>query len=288
MNEAAFSVVTAVRDGMPQLRRCVGSVRGQRNVAVEHLVQDGCSTDGSADWLGVQADLSVVSEPDQGMYDALNRGWRRSAGEFVSWLNADEQYLPGTLDFVAEAFRSWPDIDIVFGDALIVDPAGNLIAARREIPLRRAYVAGTFLYALSCATFFRRSILDAGDLVFNPERRVAGDAELLLSLLRKGYQTHHVERYLSLFAIDGKNLSLGPGARAECAEVRGRGAGRLSEVVAVVGRRSEKVARGCYARRPVAYDWAEDDRPTYLHFSYERAPTRFQWGNPGVSSSSTE
>lgn len=284
MTEPTFSVVTAVRNGMPQLRRCVGSVRAQ-GMAVEHVVQDGLSTDGSAEWLRSQADLAVVSESDDGMYDAINRGWRRSGGEIVSWLNADEQYLPGTLAAVGENFRSHPNAEIIFGDALIVDASGALIAARREIPLRRAYVAGSFLYALSCATFFRRSLLDRGHLVFNPDRRIAGDAELLLSLLRNGYRAHHVARYLSLFTIDGTNLSLSPDAERECLDVRGRGAGRVPSLLASSARRAEKAVRGCYARKPVSYVWAEDERPTYRQFSYDRAPTRFEWGSTAESTS---
>lgn len=280
MTGTTFSVVTPVRKGMPQLRRCVGSIRAQSEVTVEHVVQDACSTDGTPEWLAGQPGVDVVSERDDGMYDAINRGWRRSKGDVLSWLNADEQYLPGTLAAVADVFRSHPEVEIVFGDALIVDPTGALIAARREIPLRRAYVAGTFLYALSCATFFRRSLFDAGELVFNPERRIAGDAELVLSLLRSGHRSHHVARYLSLFTIDGRNLSLSRDARAECLEVRGRGAGRVPALLASSARRAEKVVRGCYARQPVSYVWAEDERPTYREFSYDRAPTRFEWGSP--------
>ena len=287
MNAPNFSVVTAVRNGMPQLRRCVGSVRGQDGVTFEHVLQDGLSTDGSAEWLASQADLAVVSEGDTGMYDALNRGWARSQGDILIWLNADEHYLPGTLAAVRDVFRSRPRVDIVFGDALIVDASGGLIAARREVPLRRAYVAGSFLYALSCATFFRRSLLDRADLVFNPDRRVAGDAELLLSLLEKGYKAHHVTRYLSLFTIDGNNLSLSSDAERECLEVRGQGARRVPSLLASSARRVEKVVRGCYARKPVSYVWTEDEGPTYRHFTCDRAPTRFEWGSAAASRSGT-
>jgi glycosyltransferase involved in cell wall biosynthesis len=282
MTSLSFSVVTAVRNGMPQLRRCVGSVRGQDGVSVEHVVQDGLSMDGTGEWLASQTDLAVTSESDRGMYDAINRAWRRSHGDVLSWLNADEQYLPGTLAAVQETFQSRPELDIVFGDALIVDPSGALIAARREVPLRRAYVAGSFLYALSCATFFRRSLLDRGDLVFNADRRIAGDAELLLSLLAKGYRAGHLRRYLALFTIDGSNLSLSPDAQRECVEVRGRGAGRVPSLLASSARRAEKAVRGCYARRPVSYVWAADERPTYREFSYDRAPTRFEWSSPAA------
>jgi glycosyltransferase involved in cell wall biosynthesis len=275
-----FSVVTPVFNGMPQLRRCVGSVRGQAGVTVRHLVQDALSTDGTAEWLNEQPDLSVVSARDGGMYDAVNRGWARSAGDILSWLNADEQYLPGTLSAVAQTFEARPDVDLVFGDALIVDPAGDLIAARREVPLRRIYVAGSFLYSLSCTMFFRRSLFDSGDLVFDPSRRVAGDIELVLALLEKGLKAHHISRYLALFTIDGANLSMSADGQRERDEIK-LGAGPVGAgAIASGARRIEKAIRGCYRRLPVAYDWAEDERPSYRHLAYDHAPTRFEWARP--------
>ncbi len=277
-----FSVVTPVRNGMPHLRRCVGSVRGQTGAVVQHLVQDAMSTDGSSEWLAAQPGLAVITERDGGMYDAVNRGWTRSEGDILSWLNADEQYLPGALAAVADAFRARPDVDIVFGDALIVDPTGSLIAARREVPLRRAYVAGSFLYSLSCTMFFRRSLLEAGELVFNPARRVAGDIELVLSLLQKRRKAHHLTRYLALFAIDGGNLSLSPEGRQERDEIKVHTVGTAAGVAGAAARRIEKVLRGCYRRLPVEYDWTEDERPTYRRFSYDHAPTRFEWARPGA------
>ena len=85
-----FSIVTPVMNGMPQIRRCVGSVRGQKEAGCEHIIQDGGSSDGTVEWLKTQPHLRVCAEADMGMYDAINRGWSRAAGEVLSWLNADE------------------------------------------------------------------------------------------------------------------------------------------------------------------------------------------------------
>jgi glycosyltransferase involved in cell wall biosynthesis len=224
-----------------------------------------------------QGDLLVVTENDSGMYDALNKGLARCRGDVLSWLNADEQYLPGSLAYVAEAFRRRPDVDVIFGDALIVSPTGELIAARREVPMRRAYLANSFLYSLSCTTFFRRRLFDAGDLVFNPSRRAAGDAELMLSLLEKGRKVHHVRRYLGLFTMDGRNLSLDPVAQEECQEIFGLEHKHAAVLAARCARHVEKLVRGCYRRSAVEYEWAVDDRPSHRRYSYDRAPTRFEW-----------
>lgn len=149
-----FSVITPTRNAIDKLKRCVGSVRGQTGVAIEHIIQDACSTDGTPDWLAAQPDVLARSEPDAGMYDAINRGWGRASGDIFSWLNSDEQYLPGTLEKVAGVFERNPDVDLIYGDALVVDATGNLLAARREIRLSRTYIANSFLNAFHAPRFF--------------------------------------------------------------------------------------------------------------------------------------
>lgn len=279
-----FAIATPVYNGMPHLPACVGSVRGQ-DAAIDriHLVQDGGSTDGSRDWLASAEGVAAVMEKDAGMYDAINRAWSRADADVYSWLNSDEQYLPGTLAAVRDAFTRHPDIDIVFGNAIIVDPAGNPLAARREIPLRAWYVTNTFLYALSCTIFFRGRLRTSGDLAFDTTYRVAGDLELILRLLRRGARCLHLPRYLSLFGVDGRNLSLSEGMAREGEVIqRAFGAYRARPLRRAVHalRCLERAARGCYATDTVSYAFALDATPTYrtvdrvplgFRFTYDRA-----------------
>lgn len=137
MNDVSFSIATPTRNSLDRLRRCVGSVRGQRGVTLEHLVHDARSEDGTPAWLAAQAGLLGISEADGGMYDAINRAWARSTGKFLSWLNSDEQYLLGTLAKVEAFFDAHPDVDVVFGNYIVADAQGRPVALRREIPFRR-------------------------------------------------------------------------------------------------------------------------------------------------------
>ena len=88
MSELQFSIATPTRNALDKLRRCVGSVRGQAGVTLEHLVQDARSDDGSPAWLQLQAQqdprLQPISAADAGMYDAINRAWARSNGRVLS------------------------------------------------------------------------------------------------------------------------------------------------------------------------------------------------------------
>jgi glycosyltransferase involved in cell wall biosynthesis len=131
------SVVTPSFNMLNYLQRCCASVADQEYVTHEHIVVDGGSTDETPEWLSCQASLISQSQRDNGMYDAVNRGFRLARGEIVSHLNCDEQLLPDTLHFVRRFFREHPEVDVLFGDVLAVRPDGGLIAYR---PIERAIV----------------------------------------------------------------------------------------------------------------------------------------------------
>lgn len=273
-----FSVVTPTKNDLSKLRRCVGSVRGQAGVAVEHIVQDACSSDGTREWLAEHPDLLSVSEPDGGMYDAIHRGWMRSSGRYLSWLNADEQYLPGTLAFVDAWFTAHPAQHVLFGDYLVARPDGTAVALRREIPFCRAYVVNGFLPAASCTLFFRRELWESGLLRFDDALRYAADKDVVLRLHAAGHAIVHVPRVLSVFGIDGSNLSTHPQMQCEAEAVRRRhGAlpsGGLRQLV-MVGRRVERLFRGGYTKKDFAYRYAIDERPTYRDITAKRLGGRY-------------
>lgn len=148
------------------------------------------------------------------MYDAINKGWSRATGDILCWLNCDEQYLPGTLAKVAAAFAAHPDVDMVFGDMLLIRPDGSLIAYRKSMPLRLPYVLATHLYVPSCAMFFRRRFFDEG-LRFDTRWCSAGDAELIVRLLQRGLRSFHLRSYLSCFTQTGYNLATTARAKQE-------------------------------------------------------------------------
>ena len=140
-----FSIITPSLNQLDYLKRCIASVADQRGVEVEHIVMDGGSTDGTVEWLEVATErystdtyqLSSVSEADEGMYEALNKGFDRASGDVFSWLNCDEQYLPWTLQEVADYFARHPDIDFACGNTLMLDLDGKLLTFRKNPHLRK-------------------------------------------------------------------------------------------------------------------------------------------------------
>jgi len=261
-----FSIVTPNLNGLPYLRACAGSVRGQWPERYEHIIRDAKSTDGSQAWLAAQDDLSVTVAADGGMYAAIQDGWSEARGEILSWLNSDEQYLPDTLRHVRETFAARPGVDVVWGDCVVVDAGLQPIAWRREVPLRISYLARGNLYAMSCTMFFRRGLLQDGRLRFDQRFRTAADYNLVLDLLKGGVAFHHLRMPLAVFTVTGRNLSRHPVASEEIEAIRsehGLGHSLLRQTGARSARILERFASGSYLPRRASLRLATDEVPSY-------------------------
>ena len=176
---------------------CVDSVLGQQGPSVEHVVQDGGSTDDTVEVLQRYGDkVSWVSESDEGQSHALNRALARASGRWVAWLNADEFYLPGALrTLVTEAERR--GVDVVYGDAAFVDAEGRL---RRLAPQHRfsARVLAEYgCYISSCAVLIRREALEGVRFDVDAHRRM--DWDLYMGLAERGARFRHVDFPVAAF-----------------------------------------------------------------------------------------
>jgi glycosyltransferase involved in cell wall biosynthesis len=205
MNTPDFSIVTPSYNGLEYLRRAAASVRDQSGLSLEHIVVDACSTDGTTGWLE-ESGIRAIVENDEGMYDAINKGMNVALGRYFAYLNCDEQYLPGTLAKVRDAFDANPGVDIIYGDCLITRRSGDLLSLRRAYSLRYAYVAAWQLYIPTACLFYRRNVIDAG-FRYDKRFKMSGDWEFILKLLKAGHRALRIAEPLACFAITGKNLS---------------------------------------------------------------------------------
>jgi hypothetical protein len=179
---------------------------------------------------------------------------------------------------VQACFDAHPEIDAIFGDYLVVDAHGRAVALRREIPLRRFYVANTFLYAQSCTLFYRRKLWESGLLRLDSTLRYAADKDLVLRLLQHGVRFLHLPQVLALFGIDGNNLSTHANMAREAEAVRLRHGSlrwRPLRALAYGGRRVERLLRGAYASADVNYHFALDEIPHYAAFRAEGIGGRY-------------
>jgi glycosyltransferase involved in cell wall biosynthesis len=210
-----ISIVTPSFRGGRWLPLCIASVADQP-VSLEHLIQDAGSDDGTLDWLTKDPRVKARVEPDRGMYDAVNRGYRRAMADIVAYLNCDEQYLPNALPRVLACFKAHPEVDILFGDCLVVDAQGNYLCERRSLTPRRLHSwTASNLAFLTAVTFLRRRVLDEHQLWFNTDYRDAGDQDWALRVARAGVRTAVLPEFLSVFTETGANMNLGDNATRE-------------------------------------------------------------------------
>jgi glycosyltransferase involved in cell wall biosynthesis len=214
-----FSIITPSFRNSNWLKLCIASVADQEGPEREHIVQDSCSDDGTQDWLPRDKRVCAFIEKDTGMYDAVNRGYRRASGDILAYLNCDEQYLPGALKEVGNFFRSNPQVDVVFGDCIVVDARGDYLCERRVLVPQLPYVqAGGSLSFFTAATFLQRRVIDQHQLWFNPTLRDVGDAEWTLRLLKSHLRTAVLPQFISVFTETGHNMNLGANAMRETEE----------------------------------------------------------------------
>lgn len=209
-----LSIITPSFRSSQWLRLCIASVADQCGPTVEHIVQDAGSDDGTQDWLPNEPRVRAFIEKDAGMYDAINRGFRRSTGDLLAFLNCDEQYLPGALPAVHDFFAAHPAVDALLSDTIVTDPAGNYRCTRFSLRPRKNQLWVRFP-VLSCAFFVRRRVvLDLG-LYFDTRWRVVGDCLWVTDMVKRGLRFALLPRLTSVFTDTGANLCLTPNAHRE-------------------------------------------------------------------------
>jgi Glycosyl transferase family 2 len=155
------------------------------------------------------------------MYDAVTKGISKSSGDIIAHLNSDEQYLPGALKRVQNFFDAHLDVEVLFGDAILVNAEGKPLSYRRIVLPFRSHTLACQLCTLTCSTFFRHSLIDRG-LSYTAEWRQIGDLVLVLSWLDAGVKMATFPQPPAVFAFTGVNMSAGSEPGEEGARLSAR------------------------------------------------------------------
>ena len=249
-----ISIVTPSFRHSEWLKLCIASVADQKGVDVEHIVQDAGSDDGTLDWLPHDNRVKVYVEKDNGMYDAVNRGLKRSKGEVLAYLNCDEQFLPDALKSVHDFFLSHPQTEVVFAGTVVVDAEGQYICNRKSL-LPLSNHLWYRLPTLTCATFFRRSVLDQHSLYFDTKWRDLGDLFWVMELLRQDIPMAVLGHFTSAFTVTGDNMNFKPNALREKQTMREMTPKWIRGLkFAIIGHhRLRSLINGRYFQKPFTY-----------------------------------
>lgn len=255
MNRSSFSIITPSYRNSEWLKLCIASVHDQAMV-LEHIVQDAGSDDGTLDWLPSDSRVRTFVEKDAGMYDGVNRGLRRATGDYLAYLNCDEQYLPGALEKVHDFFEANPEVDVVFGDVVIVESSGEFRCFRKvNLPWYYYTKVCSNLCTFTAGTFMRRSVLDQHQLYFDPTYRALGDADWMLRALRVPLRMAVLGAYTSTFTETGQNLGQLPVSAKETQALIASAPlwARRAAPVFKMGHRLRRIIQGSYSQKPFEY-----------------------------------
>lgn len=250
-----ISIITPSYRQSKWLRLCLASVQDQKlECTVEHIIQDNCSGETVREVCSRFPHVKLIEEKDSGMYDAINRGLHRASGEILAYLNCDEQYLPGTLAFIYRYFKTHPEVEVLFGDVVIVDAEGSFLCCRKMVKPLASHTRFCHLGILTCATFFRRSIIERGFL-FNPQWKYAGDAEWILRLLKAKIRMKVLRRYMSVFTDGSENMGMIQSSYEEGRLLSKFAPHWQSALIPLLAtqHRLRKLIHSCYQQKPFDY-----------------------------------
>lgn len=208
-----LSIITPCLNAESTIAETLRSIQEQGlGDLVEHVVIDGGSSDGTVAILEGESGLRFVSEPDAGLSDAMNKGVALARGRFIGWLNADDYYLPGSLERIVAVIESQPLATWITAPCKIVDGEGNeirrYVTAYKQWLLRRHRFWSLLIqnYVAAPSTFVRRdALLQLGG--FDRRFKYSMDYDLWLRLAR-GRAPVLVDEPVAAFRMAGESLSM--------------------------------------------------------------------------------
>jgi glycosyltransferase involved in cell wall biosynthesis len=203
-------VITPCLNGGRYVGEAVESVLMQRHSNMEHIVADGGSTDGTLEILGRYSHLKILSSPDRGMYDALNRALAVAEGELIGILNSDDCYADDVFSTVNEAFQD-ESVMALAGEAVTFRDTVNddQMAVERLTPTGIDLLFQSTLGNPSInAWFFRRSVF-AKIGRFDATYRVAGDREFMLRFAFSGLRYAETKKLICRYRMHPESMTFG-------------------------------------------------------------------------------
>lgn len=202
-----ITIVTASYNYADYIGEMLDSVVSQEGVTFEHLIFDAGSTDGTLDVIKKYDHVELVVEPDRGMSDAINKGFRAARGEWVMWLNTDDRLKPDALSKFLEFASTQPDADVIYGAWDFIDGEGQFMRTMTTFPFQKMMLSMLGCYIGSTSCFYRKSTtIDEGHLL-NERFKYVMDGEYYNRLAHSGKKFQHYKQVVADFRMHGSNLS---------------------------------------------------------------------------------
>lgn len=200
------SIVTVSYNSAKTIEKTILSVLNQTYSNIEYIVIDGESTDATLDVIKKYKNIIsyYISESDQGISDAFNKGIKRATGDFIGIINSDDWYEVEAVERVVQAFQENDQAGFVFGDLKYFDLNGELIFIQKG----DANYSNKIRYSMTSiphpTVFVRRSVYEKHGL-FNLQYKTAMDYELLLRFYKAGVKGVYIPHIIANMRIGGES-----------------------------------------------------------------------------------
>ena len=199
-----FSIITVTYNASKWLERTIQSIISQSYPHIEYIIIDGNSSDGTQEIIKkYQTKIAhCISEPDKGLYDAMNKGLRSASGDYVWFINAgDTLYSETTVREIADTLDDKNLPDIIYGETQIVDQQGNPLSMRRLKAPEKLSWKSFRMGMLVCHQSFlvKRAIAEPYDLQY----RLTADFDWCIRCLKKANAVFNTHLILSRFLEAG-------------------------------------------------------------------------------------
>lgn len=195
------SIITIVYNNVQDIGYTLDSVARQSYTDLEYIVIDGGSTDGTLEVIESYRNVvtKMVSEPDHGIYDAMNKGLALATGEYVLFLNSgDELFAEQTLEHI---FSRGDSADIYYGETKLVDSRRRVIGDRRH-RAPKEFTWRSFKYGMNVchqAIYIRRDLVEPYDVSY----QLSADIDWVIRAAKRARTTVNVEQYVAKYLVGG-------------------------------------------------------------------------------------
>ena len=179
-----LSIITPVFNNVEYIEKCILNVLSQDCTEIEHVIMDGGSTDGTVAIIEKYAQqysyINWVSEKDKGQSDAMNKGVLLAKGEFISFLNVDDFYSPGTLVDVNQILKKDSKLSFIVGNCYVLKANGELFYVNQPKKLNSWNILSGYYFPVNPSAYFYRKDLHSKIGMYNIENHYNMDIEFLI------------------------------------------------------------------------------------------------------------
>lgn len=193
----SISIITIVFNNEKTLEQTICSVLDQSYPHIEYIIVDGGSTDGSLDIIKKYNDkVKWISEPDNGIADAFNKGLGLATGDIIGIINSDDWYEPNIFEQIIKDFEV--DIDLLCGDINLFSGSGQFLRRRASRPSMTNYG----MYLMHPSVFVRKSVYqEVGN--FDTSLKIAMDFDFILRVKKHGFKVKYINAVVASMRTNG-------------------------------------------------------------------------------------